>query len=260
MLKLADFAGAVFDVDDTLLDNMERDPLKALHSRSRYLATLEVARRRNIESLLTLTNEESFKAFHTAKTHSLEGAIWNVMHQKGVVETEIVDLEHEVLREIADLKNKLHEDVMRAEAREIPGATAFVRALAKHGLKGKMAIASTAVRRDIDIFVEMFGLEELFPSKHIIDKHQVTHLKPHPEVFDKAFKTLGLPESKRGKVAAFEDDPRGIASAKAAGLFVFAITSIYDREHLEKQAMPPDVIADSYAEFAKLIGLQLRTP
>jgi beta-phosphoglucomutase-like phosphatase (HAD superfamily) len=257
MLRVADFAGAIFDVDDTLLDNKERDPAGSLHQRSRLAAIHAVGKRRGLSGLQTLTAEENYTTFHTAKTHSLEGAIWNMLHIKGVVSTDVVDFEHEILREIADLKNELHEVILRTEGEEVPGASTFVRTLAEHGLKGKMAIASTAVRRDIDIFLEMYGLPELFPPARIIDKHQVMHMKPHPEVFEKAFKTLGLPVGQKRKVVVFEDDPRGIAAAKAAGLCVFAITAVHDREKLAALPEPPDVIADSYAEFAELIGLPL---
>ena len=255
MLKYTDFAGVIFDVDDTLLDNKERDPRGSLHQRSRLAAIHAVGKQRSLPQLEALTPEENYVTFHTAKTHSLEGAIWNMLHIKGVVDTDMVDLEHEILREIADLKNELHEVILRTEGEEVPGASTFVKSLAKYGLAGKMAIASTAVRRDIDLFLEMYGLLDLFPPDRIIDKHQVTHMKPHPEVFEKAFETLGLPARLKRKVAVFEDDPRGIASAKAAGLYVFAITTVHDRKKLEELEMRPDVIADSYAEFAKHIGL-----
>jgi HAD superfamily hydrolase (TIGR01509 family) len=257
MLLVADFAGVIFDVDDTLLDNKQRDPLRRLHERSRLNAIHAVGKTYGIRELQSVTSEENHRSFQTAKMHSLEAAIWNLLHMKGLVSSDEVDVNHALVREIAELKNDLHEVLLRAEGEEIPGASQFVRALAANGLKGKMALASTAVRRDIDIFLEMTDLGPLFPSKHIIDKHQVTHMKPHPEVFDKAFKTLGLPAGKRRHVAVFEDDPRGIAAAKAAGLFVFAITTVHDREILEKLDIAPDVVADSYAEFAELIGLQL---
>lgn len=255
MLQVADFAGVIFDVDDTLLDNKQRDPLRRLHERSRLNAIHAVGKRYGIRELERVTHEENHHSFQTAKMHSLEAAIWNLLYMKGLVDTDEVDVHHELVREIAGLKNDLHEILLRTEGEEVPGASQFVRALAANGLKGKMALASTAVRRDIDIFLELTDLGSLFPAKHIIDKHQVTHMKPHPEVFEKAFKTLDLPASKRRFVAVFEDDPRGIAAANAAGLFVFAITTVHDREVLEALDVRPDVIADSYAEFAELIGL-----
>jgi len=72
-----------------------------------------------------------------------------------------------------------------------------------------------------------------------------------------AFAKLGLSESDRGQVCAFEDDPRGIMAAKAAGLFTCAITTRYSREHLAALEVAPDLIADSYLEFAGHFGLDL---
>jgi beta-phosphoglucomutase-like phosphatase (HAD superfamily) len=48
-------------------------------------------------------------------------------------------------------------------------------------------------------------------------------------------------------VLAVEDDPRGIMSAKAAGLFTAAITTRHSHASLETLAVAPDVTVDSYA-------------
>jgi beta-phosphoglucomutase-like phosphatase (HAD superfamily) len=59
----------------------------------------------------------------------------------------------------------------------------------------------------------------------------------------------------RRYVVAFEDDPRGIMSAKAAGLYTCAITTCYSRQLLAELEVPPDLIADSFAQFATLLGM-----
>ena len=74
-----------------------------------------------------------------------------------------------------------------------------------------------------------------------------------PEAFDKAFLTLKLPEESRSHVLAFEDNPRGVMSAKAAGLYVCCITTMYSKEQLLALDVAPDLVADSYAEFRQLL-------
>lgn len=255
MSKYSDFVGAIFDVDDTLLDNLNRHEDGNLHTRSRFLATREVGRRRGMVVLRDITFEQVLQAWFDSKVHSLEGAVWQTLLSLGLVAQPNIDHDNDLLKEISKLKDELHEDILREHAQEFPGASAFVKALAKHGLR--LSIASTAIRRDIDVFLEKVGLSAYFPSKNIISKENVTHLKPHPEVFEKAFKSFGLPDSARQHVLAFEDDPRGITSAKSTGLYVCAITGSFDRAHLAGLADPPDLVADDFNEFADLLDLRI---
>ena len=103
----------------------------------------------------------------------------------------------------------------------------------------------------IDIYLQKVGLAELFPGRHIMSLESATHTKPHPELFDRAFLSLGLGEVDRPYVLAFEDDPRGIMSAKAAGLYVCAITTRYSADELQSLEVAPDLIAGTYDEFAR---------
>jgi len=255
MPKYSDFVGVIFDVDDTLLDNFPRQLGKRLHERSRRAAIHEVGRRHGIKALEAITPQENLDGFLTAPVHSLESAVWNIMFRAGLVAANTPEPDNPIFQEIVRLKTELHEKILREEGQEVPGASAFVRSLAAHGFDGKMAIASTAVRREIDIFLDSVGLTELFPDERIISKAEVTHVKPHPEAFNLAFQRLNLPEGDKSRVLVFEDDPRGIMAAKAADMYVCAITTCFDREVLEQAAVPPDLIADSFAEFAKLLGL-----
>lgn len=255
MIKYSDFAGIIFDIDDTLLDNLPRDPVRRLHERSRLAAFHQVGKARNIPELLAVTPQQNLDAWLNAEVHSLEGAVWTVLFEQGLVADENIQHDNQLLLEVVALKDKLHEKILLEEGEEVPGASAFVRTLAANGFEGKMAIASTAVRRDALLFLDKVDLRRLFPDERIITKEGVTHLKPHPELFDTAFKTLGLPQSDKSRILVFEDDPRGVMAAKAAGMFVCVITTGYDREAFAKSTVPPDMIADSYAEFADKLGL-----
>ena len=259
MLPLIDFKvkGAIFDVDDTLLDNKPGVPGQGLHERSRLAAVHTVGKEHGIPELEELTARQNLDAFLDAPVHTLEAAVWNILVMTGVADSDVVNPDNQVFKEIVALKNELHKDILREFGTEVPGAVSFVRALGQNGLKDKLAIASTAVRQDVDMFLVMTGLDALFPDERIKTKESITHPKPNPEVFNLAFASLGLAESDKPHVCAFEDDPRGIMAAKAAGLYVCAITTRFDRKSLSELEIAPDLIADTYQEFAEHFGLRL---
>ena len=256
MSKYSDFVAAIFDVDDTLLDNKPPGQESGLHELSRLFATQQVGKRHGVASLENFTGQQAAQAFLDAKVHTVHATVWQMLVIAGVVlEDEEMDLNHPLLQEIVILKEELHEDLLRTKGREVPGASHFVELLSQNGMNDKLAIASTACRRDIDLFFEMTKLDRFFPEDKIISREKFTHAKPHPEPYNLAFAALGLPETDRLKVLAFEDDPRGIMSAKAAGLYTCAIATRFSKQALASLAVPPDMVADSYAEFADALGL-----
>ncbi len=256
MPKIETIRAAIFDVDDTLLDNGGTDdPTLGLHALSRLSAVHEVGRLHNLPELAAITSQQNIDAFHTAKTHSLAAAVWNILRAAHVVTSEDIDPDNELFMEIVALKNSGHEAILRAHGKEVPDAGKFIRTLASYGLQDMMAIASSAVRRDIDLFFDMNDLHPYFPDPRIVSLERVSKLKPDKESFDSAFLSLHLPDSARRSVLAFEDDPRGVQSARDAGLFVCGITTRF-RSTPEVLAAA-DVIADSYVEFAEGLGIQL---
>lgn len=254
MLTYSKMRGAIFDVDDTLLSNYPDDSKIGLHEHSRLAAAQEVGRRHNSAGLQNFTAQQSVDAFRNAKVHTLEAAVWQMLFMAGEVATEEIEPNHPLLLEITQLKEVLHENILRTKGREVPGAISFVKTMAD-GLGGHVSIASTSCRRDIDIFFEMTHLDRIFPDERIISRERFTHAKPNPEAYNLAFTSLGLSESARPYTAAFEDDPRGIMSAKAAGLFTCAITTRFDREELESLEIAPDLIGQSYEEIREKLGM-----
>lgn len=251
-MKISDVKGVIFDVDDTLLNNYPAHIPMGLHEHSRLQTAHAVGERHGIRGLQTFTMEQSFQAFRDAKIHSVHGAIWQMLIMTEQVKGE-VQFDHPLLVEMVQLKDEIHEEVLRVHGREVPGATKFIQALVRAGLQNRLAVASSANPRDVNLFFDIADLHQYFPSERIITRVDVEHTKPHPETFEKAFKTLKL-KSKKG-VLAFEDDPRGVQSAKAAGLYVCAITTRFSREVFEATETPPDLICNSFAEFAAALGL-----
>lgn len=247
--------GAIFDVDDTLLDNKPGNPGYGLHERARLTAAREAGERYDIAALRDLSIEDNLEAFMSAPVHTLEAAVWNILIMTGQADSTVLNKNDALLREIVTRKDELYKDILLNEGEEVPGATAFVRALAASGIEDKMAVASTAIRRDVDIFLGKMGLGNLFPDNRIKTKESITHPKPNPEVFNLAFASLGLPEGAKPSVCAFEDDPRGIMAARTAGLYVCAIGTRYTTENLMALEVPPHIAFSKYSEFMQWFNL-----
>lgn len=243
--------GGIFDVDDTLLDNKPGVPGSGLHERSRLAAVQEAGLKYGIPALENLSDEDNLRGFLEAPVHTLEAAVWNILYMTGVADSEVLNPEHPLLREIVARKNELHEPILLEFGTEVPGSTDFVRQFAKiESVDGRVAVASTAVRRDVDLYFGMVGLSDIFIAERIITKEVIERPKPNPEAFTKAFEALGLSKNDLQYVCAFEDDPRGIMSAKAAGLYVCAITTRFSFDELHALEVAPDFVATSYDEMA----------
>lgn len=238
----------IFDVDDTLLDNLPNSDQGGLHERSRLLAVYTIGRKKQIENLLNVTAEDNLQAFLTANVHTLDAAVWNLLQMKGVVPLGPLDPKNELLNEIVRLKNELHERILAEFGVEVLGATKFLKFLETIELSDKLAIGSSAVRRDILFFIEKMKWNKYFPDSRIISVEDVEHSKPNPEVFNKAFNCLGLLNEDKQHTLVIEDDPRGVMAGKAANMQVCAITTRYSRDYFLNLDITPDFIVDNYEE------------
>jgi beta-phosphoglucomutase len=91
-----------------------------------------------------------------------------------------------------------------------------------------LAICSGAARAEIEPVVEAAGLASFF--RGIISSDDVVDGKPHPEGYLKALELIdGAPP---GDVLGIDDTEAGVASAKAAGLVVFAKPGTLDPHRL----------------------------
>jgi HAD superfamily hydrolase (TIGR01509 family) len=90
-----------------------------------------------------------------------------------------------------------------------------------------IGLVSAATRDEIDPVLRAAGLDGLFGV--VVSSGDVTQGKPHPEPYERAAELLGLlPRD----VVAFEDTEAGVASAKAAGMRVVAVTRTLGAERL----------------------------
>ena len=258
MLSIGEVKGTVLDFDDTVFDNGNEPGVYGnnMHSKSRLAAVHAVGASYGEKRLLEITAEQNVQAFLRSPVHTLEGGIWQVLLTAGIVMGDL-DPSHELVRKIVEHKDTLYIELVQTEGRLVPGADKFVRALDRRGIP--MAIGSTAPRKIIDLVFGITGLNEFIPGERIVSIEKLTHPKPHPQAFDLAYRTLGLPEDDRGSTLAIDDDPRGIQSARGAALHTYGIATRFFVPELLALPIPPHRAVDSYDAAAEMLGFSLDT-
>ncbi len=111
----------------------------------------------------------------------------------------------------------------------MPGVLALLDALAEAGTP--CAVASNSDRPWVDRVLDITGLTSRFQT--IATADEVEHPKPAPDVYLLAASRLGVPPQ---HCAAFEDSPRGLAAAHAAGMFTVAVPTAMTRHFAWEQA------------------------
>jgi beta-phosphoglucomutase len=86
-----------------------------------------------------------------------------------------------------------------------------------------MAVATNAEPANVAFVLDRAGLRRYF--RVVVDGHQVTHPKPHPEVYLRAAELLGVAPA---NCIVLEDSHAGIAAARAAGMRVIGLGTTYD--------------------------------
>lgn len=129
---------------------------------------------------------------------------------------------------IADLAGQkaLRLEVLERGASVLfPGARAAILRMAR---QGPIAIASGAIRIEIDRVLEREGLRALFPV--LVAAGDTPSSKPDPAPYVRAVELLGLVTGRSlqpGECVAIEDSRWGLQSAKDAGLHTVAVTHSY---------------------------------
>lgn len=102
--------------------------------------------------------------------------------------------------------------------RAVPGVEDYLAALRSIGVR--TALATSALPTSTDSALRRLGLEKMFHAR--ITAADVTHGKPHPEIYLKAALSVGIvPE----QCLVAEDAVPGIQAAKAAGMHCLGLTT-----------------------------------
>ena len=87
----------------------------------------------------------------------------------------------------------------------------------------KLAVASNSVRKSVELMMEKSRLLEYLNL--LVSNEDVKKPKPDPEIYLKAMKMLHV---KPEETLVLEDNPNGIAAAKAAGAHLMIVSSVTD--------------------------------
>ncbi|MCA9003173.1 MAG: HAD family phosphatase, partial [Planctomycetes bacterium] len=145
----------------------------------------------------------------------------------------------EELKVMADTKEALYrEHLVASNIEPLPGVRALLADLKAAGI-GR-AVGSSTPRKNIETAMAILDLADFFDG--VVTGDDVTHGKPHPEVFLKAAASVGAPPK---RCIVIEDAPGGIQAAKAGGMFALAVTTSHPRTMFPHA----DRIVDSLAEL-----------
>jgi beta-phosphoglucomutase family hydrolase len=181
---MAELRGLLFDMDGTLVDNL------AYH----FMAFEEYAKRMGF----TLLEPLSLKH--------------NGMHSDEIFKTIVgEDIVAEYgARRLNREKEEVYREMYRPNLKPVAGIVEFIKKAKQAGLK--CAIGSAGCRENVEFIVEALGIGDMIDAS--ISGSDVTHGKPHPEIFIKAYEALGL---KAEECIVFEDAANGIVAGLAAG-------------------------------------------
>ena len=197
----------VFDFDGVIADS---EPLH-LRAFQRVLS----------EEGLELTAQEYFARYLGFDD---VGAFTAVAHDRGV------SVNEQRLAAMVTRKGAVLQELMQSGSVLFPGAAAFIRDAAA---AVPIAIASGALRHEIDEIVEAAGLAELFAV--IVASGDTPESKPSPAPYRLAFERLraatGADLDPR-RCVAIEDSRWGLASAQGAGLRCVGVTNSYPAHEL----------------------------
>jgi HAD superfamily hydrolase (TIGR01509 family) len=135
------------------------------------------------------------------------------------------------LAELAVRKARHLENLEREGSVLFPGAREAILRMARHG---PLAVASGALRVEIDRVLEREGLMAFFPV--IVAAGDTSASKPHPAPYAKAVELMRAVTGRLiqpGECVAVEDSRWGLQSAREAGLCTVAITHSYPASELE---------------------------
>ena len=208
----SDTPAVIFDMDGVLVDS--------------YQAHFESWRQTARDHGLDMT-EQQFAGSFGRTTREIITALWGeTVSGDGVGQWD-------------DQKELAYRHILAADFPEMPGAHELLRAL--HAAGFKLAIGSSGPPENVELVLEKLGGDLFSAAVTAVD---VTHGKPHPEVFLKAAAKLEIAPA---NCAVVEDAPAGVQAARRAGMIAIAITGTAPREKLAREA---HLVIDSLGELS----------
>jgi HAD superfamily hydrolase (TIGR01509 family) len=160
------------------------------------------------------------------------------------------DLSQEKLDLYLDEVDSNYQNILRQsdDIKPIAGVHAFLDKISGNGMR--LALATSAPELNIELGLQKLKLENTF--EHIVGKVDVSHGKPHPEVYLRSLELLGMAA---GNCIVFEDSKAGIQSARSASIQVVGIASGHSKEELLEEGVSLAVDDFTGLELDKVLSL-----
>ena len=140
-----------------------------------------------------------------------------------------------------DRKEAIYREIIAEDFPAMAGAAELLGAL--HAAGFGMAIGSSGPPENVELVLRLLpGGEHVSAS---VNGRDVTHGKPHPEVFLAAAERLDIAPA---RLAVVEDAPAGVEAARRAGMAAIALTGTAPRERLAEAGA--HLVVDSLAELS----------
>lgn len=110
-----------------------------------------------------------------------------------------------------------------------------------------IALATNSSSEDVSAVFQATNLQRHL--KVVVTANDVSHLKPHPELYQTASALLGIVPA---LCFALEDSPAGIASATKAGLFAIGVENSHPSEKLKEANL---IFADTPKALAYILDV-----
>jgi beta-phosphoglucomutase len=146
--------------------------------------------------------------------------------------------EEEIQRFSEELEERFRR-IFRPHAEPLPGLGALLAEC--HGAGLPMAVASSAMTKNVEFIVDVLGFRPYF--RCLVTGDEVTHPKPHPEIYFQTAAKLGV---KPAACVTFEDSFVGVEAAKGAGMKCVAIASTFPPQELRERT-DADLILPDFA-------------
>ena len=111
------------------------------------------------------------------------------------------------------------------DAKPFAGVERLIVECQEHGVR--VALASAAIRKNVFFILDVLKLRQCFDA--VLTADEITHSKPHPEIYEKTAQKLGLLP---GASVVIEDSFAGIEAAKGAGMKCVAVASTFPAAEL----------------------------
>lgn len=198
-LNVNNFDVAIFDIDGTMVDNMNYHLLAWQHFCQNY----------NIE----LTKEEFQKKLSGHKNEEY----FDILFKKSISE--------DLKLKLAEEKEEIYRSLYKPYIKEVNGLKKLLGFLKSHHII--CAIATTSPLENRQLILDELNVAEYFSL--VLGEEDTTKGKPDPEIYLKVAEKL---KAKRNRCIVFEDSPAGVKSAKRAGMQVVALLTTHTEEQL----------------------------